>query len=257
LTGDKSYKDFILLYKMSAYRVAKRVYRSQPVQKRMRVYAPAAKQLYSDVMYLKSIINSELKTHAVQSTNNFSYNGVVISLCNVPQGDGDKDRDGNTVLPRYLSVNGHFGCGTLLTSGNGIIIRMIIFRYWGESTSSATGSIVVDPDEVIDAAGTVYAPLSHLNPDNTGSRGDRTRRIEILKSEIYTAVPNSSCARKSFMLNLEMNGKNVNKKEHITFTNSTTAQPISGGLYIMFVSNSATGTDAEYTIQTKLSFYDN
>lgn len=237
--------------------VARYAKKSGPLRKRYRVYTPALKQLGSDVLYLKSIINSELKIHTVQASNNFSYNGIVQSLCDVPVGDLENTRDGNSILPRYLSIHGHYGCGTLLTSGNGITVRCIVFKSYIESTSSAGVSIVVDPDEVLSDVGTQYSVLSHLNSDNTAPKGDRARRIEILKNELIHCVPASSSARSAFQFNFELNGPKVSRKEHIVYTNASTLQPISGGLYIMFISSSATGTDAEFTIESKMSFYDN
>lgn len=219
-------------------------------RKRYNVYAPAVKQLASDMMYIKGLINSEPKYHIVQSSNNINYNGAVISLSTLVQGDGNTHRDGNSVLPRYLSVNIQFGATDAGTQP--LTMRMIIFRYWGEKTSS--GAPAVDVASVLSTTGSQYAPLSHLNEDNTGSKGDRTRRIEILKSELvdFDLV---QCRTVTRQLNFVMN--QGNKKEHIKFLSASTLEPISGGLYALFVSSDATSTNSKYVLESKLTFYDN
>ena len=46
-----------------------------PAARRVALYGTAGAQLARDVAYLGSIINSELKTHHVQSANNYDFNG--------------------------------------------------------------------------------------------------------------------------------------------------------------------------------------
>lgn len=230
--------------------VKKAIKRYPAARKRWNVYYPAARQLASDVMYLKGLINSEPKYHIVQASNNYDYNGIVQSLSTISQGDGTSDRDGNMVLPRYLTINMSFG-GTI--AGNTpVVVRMIIFRYWGEATSA---SATVTPSEVLATIGSQYAPYTHLNDDNTGSKGDRQRRIEVLKSKLvnFDNINMRDCVRK---YNIVVNGGNK-PKEHIKFSSATTSGPVSGGFYILFISDNATGTNAKFTLESKLTFYDN
>lgn len=232
-------------------RAVRTVARKYPaVRKRYNVYAPAVKQLTSDIMYLKGLINSEPKYHIVQSTNNFNYNGIIVPLSNIVQGDGEVNRDGNMVLPRYLSINMLFG-GTESASAP-VVVRMILFRYWGESTGVA-GSVT--PAEVLSSIGSQFAPFTHLNDDNTGSKGDRQRRIEVFKSKLVNCdqINQQDTVRK---FNIVMNGGNK-AKEHIKWNSSTTAEPVSGGIYVLFISNLLSGTSAKYVLESKLTFYDN
>lgn len=230
--------------------VKKALARYPAAKKRFNVYYPAARQLASDVMYLKGLINSEPKYHIVQSANNFSYNGTVISLSSIPQGDDTTNRDGNMVLPRYLSINLLLGS----TDGNTdpVRVRCILFRYWGEATSS-TPSVSVS--EILSTVGSSYAPYSHLNDDNTGARGDRQRRIEVLKSKLVS-FDNCAVLNRIYKWNIVMNGNNK-KKEHIKFVGSSTGEPVSGGLYILFISDLILSTEAKYQFESKLTFYDN
>lgn len=231
-----------------AYR--KFVKRAYPVvAKRARVYVPAVKQLASDVMYLKGLINSEPKYHIVNNYSTFDYNGVIVSLSSIQQTTQVNARDGNMVLPRFHSLNMIFGASNTATTP--VSIRYIVFRYWGESTNLA-GAVTVP--EILWTTGSMYAPLSHLNDDITGSKGDRQRRIEILKSEILSCdlVQNRTLTRQ---LNFVMN--NTEKKEHIKWNSAATAEPVSGGIYALFISDSATLADSFYKIESKLTFYDN
>lgn len=224
-----------------------RTKKRNPVKKRVRIYGKAGTQLYKDVMYLKGLINSEPKYHIVQSSNNFNYNGIIVSLSNIPSGGGVNDRDGNSVLPRYLNIN--LVLGATNTASDPAVLRMLLFRYWGESTNVA-GTVTVA--EILSTTGTVYAPYSHLNDDNVGAKGDRQRRIEILNSEfaVFDLVEKRQIAH---TLNYVMNAGEP--KEHIKWNSSTTAEPVSGGLYMLFIGD--TITNSKYTIESKLTFYDN
>lgn len=223
--------------------------KSRPVAVRSRwqVYGGAASQLAKDVLYLKSLINSEPHNHYVQDANNFNWLGAVVSLSDVPQGDTDNDRTGNRVLPRYLNMN------LSITSGEGnAYVRVILFRYWGEATS-ATPSVT--PSEVLRDVGSQFSPLTHLDDNNTGPKGDRTRRIEVLRSVLLNLdqiEKRSEC----LMWDVEVNGMNVQRKEHCEFSdNGLATQPISGGFYVLFIGNSA--TNSAYRLESKMVFYDN
>ena len=124
-------------------------------------------QLARDVMYLKTLINSEPHHFYVNAGNNYNYNGAVVSLSNVAVGNLDTDRTGNRVLPRYLNVKWYVTTGSVNN-----LARVMLIRYWGEATSAAPNVTI---SEVMrgTALGTVQAPLAHLNEDNTGAVGDR------------------------------------------------------------------------------------
>jgi len=210
-------------------------------------YGNAGKQLARDVMYLKTLINSEPHNHYVQSANNFNWNGIIVSLSDVPAGDSDQERTGTRILPRFLNVNLRS-----TWTGQNTVVRIILFRYWGESSSDGAPSVSVS--EVLRTSGTQFAPYTHLNDDNTGPRGDRDRRIEVLRSELLN-LDGVQKQSEVFQWDVQVNGLHVNKKEHIDFTDMDTHQPISGGFYILFINNVA--DNGSYHMESKMTFYDN
>lgn len=215
---------------------------------RFQTYGAAGKQLVKDVMYLKTLINSEPHNWYVNSGNNYNYNGIVVSLSNVTVGDSEQDRTGNRVLPRYLNVRWHVTSGSVNN-----LVRVILFRYWGEATSAAPTVTVA---EVLrnTALGTVQAPLAHLNEDNTGPKGDRARRIEVHRNDLVSLDDvERRCVCGEW--DVQVNGMNIDKKEHIEWRSTSTEEPISGGFYILFIGASA--TNDSYQLESKLTFYDN
>lgn len=234
---------------------AKKAYRSQAVRKRVNIYGKAGLQLYKDVKYIKGLINSEPHQHVVQSSSNFSYTGDMISLSSIPTGDNYNNRTGNRVLPRYLSINCTVGGTTTLaaaTAGTRETIRVIVLRSWIDNGTTA-GSL--SPSEVLETTGSSYAPLSHLNEAITGPKRDRNRRIEVLRNELFVVDNMGTNFTHTYQWNIQMNGGNI--KEHIEFPDSATSEPNSGGIYIMFISDSSLSTEAQYQLESKLTYYDN
>lgn len=198
-------------------------------------------------MYLKSLVNTEPHRKYIQDANNFNYNGYIVSLSSVASGTGADQRTGQRALPRYVNVNWKVFAGE-----DNSVIRVMLFRYWGEATSDTGPSVT--PAEVLRTVGTSYTPYAHLNEDNCGSKGDRQRRIEVLRSEMF-AVDNQERRLVTGCWDVEMNGMNVQKKEHIEWPGSATTEPISGGVYMLFASS--TLTNAGMQMESKLVFYDN
>lgn len=231
------------------YKKKKVIYKRKrpgPPASRWSVYGGAGTQLWKDVMYLKTLINSEPHAHYVESANNFNWNGVVVSLCDVPQGDTVGDRSGNRVLGRYLN------CKWQVTGGAvNAFYRVILFRYWGENSTAAPTVTVA---EVLRTVGTQYAPLSHLNDDNTGPRGDRARRIEVHRNEVFACDQTMQNVQMGNW-DVEVNGVNVSKKDHTEWAGAATGEPTGGGFYMIFIGNSV--TNAAYALSSKFMFYDN
>lgn len=240
-------------YSRAVRQVAKRY---PAVRRRYKVYAPAVKQLASDVMYLKGLINSEPMFHTFSSANNFDYNGTLLSLSDIPNGDLAYQRTGNRVLPRFVTVHMHINQGINAAYATHVTHRVILCRLWSESSSSAPTAV---PSDVLNSTqiGTQFAPLAFLTPNNTGPRGDRNRRIEVLHSECFTLDQVGDTSR-TITWNVEVN-KGNQKKEHIEFFDNTTAQPISGGFYLLVINDQAVAnaTQQSYTVMSKITFYDN
>lgn len=222
-----------------------------PPPGRLQIYGQAGKQLYKDVMYLKTLVNAEMHFHPLASSNNIDSTGEVISLNDIVVGDSDENRSGTSVLPRFQSVNLYVS--KKITSTGTLdheTFRVILFRYWGEATT--TGSVPT-VTEVLDSAD----PLSFLNDANTGSKGDRERRIEVHKSKIFT-LDNVASTSRTWKWNIAVNGPQKKIKDHIKFRSTSTDEPISGGFFMLFVSNNASGANkSAYDLHAKLNFYDN
>lgn len=234
--------------------MARRRYRKKegPVQKRVRIYGGAGKQLVNDVMYLKSVINSELHQHIVSQTHQITDLGRVISLCDVPQGDSANRRTGNSILPRYLSL--YFTIRKNYAGGASVVphetVRFIVFQYSGENPTELAD---VQPSDVLETLN----PLSFLNSEITGRAYDNTRRIKIIKSKLFT-LDNYNSLSRTYKFNMEMNGMKVEPKQHTQFRSSETAQPASGGYFILVISDNGDATaQSEWIINSKFSFYDN
>lgn len=223
------------------------------VAKRARVYGPAIGQLAKDVGYVMSLVNSETHTHIVNTGNNVDYNGVVFSLSDIPQGDGQEYRTGNTVLPRYFTCKMHVNKKITSSTADHITIRVIFFRYWGED---ANGIPSVAPNDILSYIGTSYAPLSTLDSNIVGRRGDRERKIEVFHSEFHTLDPVSNTAF-DIDLNREFNGPTTKNKQHMKFPSSSTTQAISGGIYCLVCTSSATASEVSAELLSKVTFYDN
>lgn len=230
-----------------------RVARKYPaIRKRYRVYYPAVKQLASDVMYLKGLINSEPKYHRYSNSGNVDYNGVMLPLSSIPTGTDNVSRNGDRVLPRWLQIHMFHGLGPTTTVPN-LVVRVILFKWYGNNANLTTTPFV---SEVLTNSGTVFAPLGYLDEDVVGSKGDRTRRIEVLKSKLITFndINNYSSTLK---LNIDLNPNTKKIKEHLEFVDATTNPAISGNIYMLIVTDNATNTEYGYKMTSKLVFYDN
>lgn len=226
----------------------KRKTKENPYKKRVRVYGGAGRLLAKDLMYLKTVINSEMHHFTQPLTRDLDDVGTVEPLNIIAQGDGVINRTGTSILPRFQSIN--FYITKNLAGPNHEAFRVIVFRYWGEA-SSVIPSVSVS--EVLQDVNC----LSFLNDDNTGSKGDRERRIEVHKSVLFT-LDNVATTSRTFKWNITVNGLAKNIKDHIKYRSSNEEQPISGGFYMLIISdNSSFANKSEINLNAKINFYDN
>lgn len=226
-----------------------------PKYKRTRQYRarvsyrnPAIGKLSADVKYLKTVVNAEMNYFIFATTNNIDSVGRIDSLNNIPVGDDHNNRTGTSILPRFQSVNLHVNKS--LTGPAHETIRVILFRYWGEETSQAPNVTIGD---VLQST----SPLSYLNDDNAGKKGDRERRIEIHKSKLFT-LDNVATTSRTWKWNVQVNGPNKNIKDHMKYRANVLEGPISGGFYLLQISDNATGANkAAFGVNCKLNYYDN
>ena len=225
---------------------------SKAISHRGKVYGAAGYQLYKDVNYLMTLVNSELHIFGRGQSFNSSSTGVVYSLTSIPQGDTSADRTGTSVLPRYVGLNMTVYKNLDSSSTNHTNMRIILFQYWGEASDSGSGASVSVSDVLSPAS-----PIGFLNPDNTGSRGDKERRIRILRDQRFV-LDKLSYTSRVIKMNVQLNGQKQKQKQHIKFDSSTTAEPLSGGIYLLVIDDNATGVHhnaCDFLCHTK--FYDN
>lgn len=235
-------------YARKALRYSKYI---KPVASRARVYGPAALQLAKDVAYLGSLVNSELHYYTLSTSNNMDTATAPFSLDAIAQGDTSVTRTGNSILPRYLSLRLHINKKIDPTSVAHETFRVMLFRWWG-SSANAYGTCT--QSDVLSSTGN---PQSFLDQDITGKYDDFSRRIQVLRNEIFT-LDNVSCTFKDFEWNIEINGSNTKKKKHSSYVDGTANNPSSGGFWILIMSDNASGImKSAYYIDSKLSFYDN
>lgn len=236
------------------YKTVKYAAKKYPaIRKRANVYIPAVRQLASDVMYLKGLVNSEPKQFGLATSGNFDYTGTVVSLCNIVTGDTSYNRDGNRVLPRYLNIKFHCNRGITAPTYTHTTIRYVLFRWWGESPNAA--GVAPAPSDILESTSTQFAPLGHLKTDIVGSRGDRNRRIEVHRSGFMT-LDSVSKTSIDCDFNIQLNG-GTKPKEHMEYYDSTTAPPTSGGFFILFINDNPTSADAAFYLRSVITFYDN
>lgn len=104
------------------YRRPYRRYTRKPVS-RYSVYSSAGKQLYKDVMYLKSLLNVEYKViDTAISVSPSSSAGTAVHLNAIGQGDDKSQRSGRQVKMNYINCN--FSVKKNSGAGDTIV------RYW-------------------------------------------------------------------------------------------------------------------------------
>ncbi len=220
---------------------------------RLAVYSKAGYQLAQDVAYLGSLVNSELHLHTTNASGTISPLGEIITLCNIPVSSAKVGRNGNSVLPRYMNVNLN-----ILKSADGAsvdheTIRIILFRYWGQDTEQ-------DPEiPFVDSILDTVDVLAFLNNNNTGGFGKRGRRIEIKQSKLFTLNKFTNSSR-MFRWNVKTNGPKtpLDMKSHIKFQGTALDEPISGGYYLLLMTDNVTGTlEATFSHNSSIHFYDN
>lgn len=240
-----------------AYYRKRRYYKKKAPAKpgRIQIYGAAGKQLYKDVMYLKTLINSEPKYHDSFFSTTFNYAGYMTpNISTIAQGDGDNNRDGNRILPRFLTLRGSVRRSLSGTVTEHTVCRIIVFRWWGEDPNAV--GVAPVPGDIIEGVSDAYSPYKPLSDRVTGPKGDRNRRIEVHRTELFT-LDSVSRTSYDFDYNIQINGPGKKNKEHIEFYNNTTAPPTSGGFYLMIIGNHATSADTTMTGMSKLVFYDN
>lgn len=207
-------------------------------------YRRGGKQLYKDVMYLKSLVNSELHyDYASYTGQNISSSGSIYHLSAIPQDDTNYGRSGNTVLPRYLNLQIRLVGDT--TSPTPVIdtVRMLIFR-WKDNSTPAIADVFEN------SSMPVYSPLNDNVSGNT-----KDRKIDVIKNKVFNLGKEANSLVVFYKKVMDLNPPNNQVKSHIKFNDAVTTAP-QGGIYMILVGRQpsySTGFEGMH----KLSFHDN
>lgn len=212
-------------------------------KRRFQNYSRGGKQLYKDVMYLKSLINSELHYDYASYTNQtINTSGQMYHLSAIPQDDTNYGRSGNSVMPRYLQVQIRLECDIADSATD--TIRLVIFR-WKDNSTPTVANLFEN------SSMPVYSPL---NDEISGNVKDR--KIDIIKNKVFlvgvNAVNNGTVFYKKVM-DLNPPGKQI--KDHIKFSDTSTTAP-QGGIYMLLIGRQPINTSI-FEGMHKLSFHDN
>jgi len=121
------------------------------------------------VNYIRTLVNSEMKLFTQQnSAVAQTYNGNVIQLTNITQGDDTSQRNGRSILINYLQLRGVFTKGT----GNDVLRYMIVRDKMQTGTAPAV-------DQILQTIGTTLAPFAPLDTSFAG-------RFQVLDTGMVT-----------------------------------------------------------------------
>lgn len=211
---------------------------------RVKNYTRGGKQLYKDVMYLKSLVNSELHyLYNSYTGQTISSAGTIYHLSPISQNDTNYGRSGNTVLPRYLNIQvrlANFSGGITVVD----TVRMMVFR-WKDNSTPSVSDLFEDPTNP------VYSPLN----DNI-SGNSKDRQIDVIKSKLFLlGVPTPGNGTLLYKKVIDLNPPAKQIKDHIKFNDVQTTDPV-GGIYMLLIGRQAVNT-ASFEGSVKLSFHDN
>lgn len=207
---------------------------------RLRNYKRGGVQLARDVMYIKSVINSELHIHRVSFTNQtLPSAGGIVALSTIAQGDTNPTRSGQSILPKYL--NARF-CLNNANAGVEDTVR-VIFLMWKANSIPVIASVLENT-----------SPWSHYADKNTGSNS-RDRNMLILSDKTYTIINGTEKQCINLKLDMPMNKVGVASPIHIKYDGPTTTSP-HNGIYMAYVGTHAV-TYSLLNGEVNFKFYDN
>lgn len=205
--------------------VKRRLYK-KPMRYRV---ADMAYKAFKGVKYIKGLVNAEM--HHYDNTVSglpISSTGSVALLNPISIGDNNSERNGNSILSKYLFGRLEFAKNPSSTQ---TFIRIIIFN--DKQQIGDTPPAVTD----------VLSSASTLSPLNSFQSG----RFKILKDMKISLDVNKTISSYKISVRLPFHSK----------YNGTTGLDIQkNGLYILMISNEPTNTPS-YSYDLRYSFYDN
>lgn len=193
-----------------------------------------ASRALSLARYLHTIVNAELKSATYAATGAaINTTGTMFHLSNLTQGDLHNQRNGMSILLRYINCQGCVRINSAATSS--VVKLMLVIDQRKNYTATDPGV-----GEIFEGSGAVTAPFTTLDVNSRG-------RYKILASRTYT---------------MSTNGKQI-----VTFNFNRSVQQhckwefnsqdrLEGHVYLAIVSNEAVNTPT-LDIHNKIKYYDN
>lgn len=188
-----------------------------------------AKTAVREIWKLKGLINSEKKkfdrTEGAKTPDN---TGIVDNLVGIAQGDGDQDRNGNSIYVRSVNIKGNI---KINAAASNTFIRV---------------SVVQDTQQIADTVPAwtdIYESAdvnAHLNNLTVG-------RFKVLKDRTFRL--DADDPGKMFEINLPM-------RHHVRYNGSATSDIQKGAIYLCMVSNEPANTPT-LSYQSRVSYHDN
>jgi len=180
------------------------------------------------VKFIKGIVNAEKKkfTQSISQTPNNT--GTVVNLCNIAAGDDASQRDGNSILLKYIDYK---LTATINASATSTTIRQLIFI--DKSNQNSNPSVT----DVLENA----SQVGQLNVDNVA-------RFWILSDKMYTVTitGDQSCNDHIY----------IPCDFHVKYNGTASGNTLTNTVYLLLISNEATNTPT-ITGYTRLAWYDN
>lgn len=221
------------------YRKYKKSRRKYSGINRFRNYKRGGYQLAKDVLYLKSVINSELHEYRKQlSSQTCPSVGSVVHLTSIAQSDTFAGRTGNTILPKYINYRATISNSN---AGQEDTCRLIWFM-WKDDTTPVIADVLE------------YAnPWSHLAREHKGNPRDRT--LNILKDQSVSVINGTDRQIVQLKGDIKMNPPGSRMPVHIKYDDTATTNE-HNGLYLALIGTQVTN----YSLvngEVLIKFYDN
>lgn len=191
--------------------------------------------LLGAVKDIQSMVNAEKqKVDVSVSTSTISSTPAVTHLTAIATGDAEGSRTANSILLKYLYINGTI---QIHTSANFSRVRCVVVR---------------DKQQVGDTA-PVYTDVFETAPSGSGTQAflnkNTVGRFDIIYDRTYALDAQRPQAIVSKMIPL---------KSHARYNGSASTDIQKGGIYIMLVSDvTAGGNVPTVYLQARLAYYDN
>ena len=187
-------------------------------------------KLWRNFKYLKSMINVEKKLHSLTASINPSSTGTITHVTQIAQGDGQGNREGNSIKTTYFGFRGR--C-SLNASASNTFLRVMLIR--DTQQQSDTTPAISDVLENVSVS-------SFLNPETLG-------RYTVLFDQTYSLESAGSTGSRTIEFNKKLNS-------HVRFNGSAAGDIQKGGLFLIFLSDHPTNTPG-LAYEARLRYVDN